>query len=101
MAFLYVDPLGRDLAALRARMLDATPRAAFGLIEENAVIEVMTGLAENRIAPRDGQRALLELLGVGTRARRDARIVAALRRMRDEPQRRHGLPSLAGRAGLS
>jgi hypothetical protein len=32
MAFLYVDPLSRDLAALNARMQDITPRAAFDLI---------------------------------------------------------------------
>ena len=31
MAFLYVDPLGRDLKALIARMTNTTPRAAFDL----------------------------------------------------------------------
>jgi transcriptional regulator GlxA family with amidase domain len=82
-------------------MPDATPRAAFGLIGESAVIEVMTGLAESRIAVCDGRRALNELLGVGTRARRDARIVAALRRMRDQPGRSHPLTALGAQAGLS
>ena len=39
MAFLYVDPLGRDLKALIARMTSTTPRAAFDLREESGVIE--------------------------------------------------------------
>jgi len=101
MAFLYVDPLGRDLKALMARMTHATPRVAFDLREESAVIEIMTGFAEERIAPRDGRLALGELLGVGTGTKADARIAAALRQMRDEPHRGHPLTDLADRAGLS
>jgi AraC-like DNA-binding protein len=101
MAFLYVDPLGRDLKALLARMASATPRVSFDLREEAAVIEIMTGLAEDRIAPRDGRVTLGELLGVDTGARADARISAALRQMRDEPHRAHPLTDLAARAGLS
>src|SRR6266851_5441201 len=91
MAFLYIDPLSRDLDALRARMLDLTPRAAFNLIDETAVIEVLTGLGEGRIAVRDARQALGELLGIGTRADTDVRIVAALRQMRDEPHRSHSM----------
>jgi len=101
MAFLYVDPLGRDLKALIARMTDVTPRAAFDLRDEGAVIEVMTGLAEERIAPRDGRLALGELLGIGATAKADARISAALRQMRDAPHQAHPLTDLAERAGLS
>jgi AraC-like DNA-binding protein len=101
MAFLYVDPLSRDLDALRTRMLDLTPRAAFGLINETAVIETLTGLGEGRIAVRDARQALGELLGIGTRADTDVRIVAALRRMRDEPHRSHSLTELGACAGLS
>jgi AraC-like DNA-binding protein len=101
VAFLYVDPLGRDLKALIARMAHATPRAGFDLREESAVIEIMTGLAEERIAPRDGRLALGELLGVGAGTTADARISAALRQMRDRPHRAHPLTDLAERAGLS
>lgn len=101
MAFLYADPLGRDLAALMVRMTDVTPRAAFDLREEGAVIEALTGLAEDRIAPGAGRQALRELLGVGAGAKADARISAALRRMRDEPHGAHPLAELAERAGLS
>ena len=101
MAFLYVDPLGRDLKALIARTTTTTPRAGFGLREESGVIEVMTGLAESRIAPRDGRASLGELLGVGTRGKTSARIAAALGHMRDQPQRAHRLTTLAARAGLS
>jgi AraC-like DNA-binding protein len=101
MAFLYVDPLGRDLKALVARMTNVTPCAAFDLQEESAVIEIMTGLAENRIAAHDGRASLSELLGVGMHGKTNARIAEALRHMRDEPQRAHRLTTLARRAGLS
>jgi AraC-like DNA-binding protein len=101
MAFLYVDPLGRDLKALVGRMTDTTPRAAFDLRDEAAAIEIMTGLAEDRIAARDGRLSLSELLGVGTGTKADARISAALRLMRDEPHKAHRLTELAERAGLS
>src|SRR3954447_11311155 len=74
MAFLYVDPLGRDLKALLARMTDATSRAAFGLREEAAPIEILTGLAEDRIAAHDGRSSLGMLLGVGTGTTADTRI---------------------------
>ena len=57
MAFLYVDPLSDDLAALRARMPEVTPRAAFGLVEEAAVIAVLNGLAEHRLTTREGRQA--------------------------------------------
>ena len=100
-AFLYVDPLSRDLAALTARMQEVTPRAAFDLIGEAAVIEILTGLAEGRMADGDGRKALTELLGIGTRADPDIRILAALRRMRDEPHRSHSMAELGECAGLS
>ena len=101
MAFLYVDPLGRDLKALIARMTNATPRAVFDLREGSAVSEVLIGLAENTIAEQDGRALLGKLLGLGTRGKTNARIAAALRHMRDEPQRAHRLKTLAVRAGLS
>lgn len=100
-AFLYVDPLSRDLAALTARMQAVTPRAAFDLIGETAVIDVLSGLAEGRIADGDGRKALAELLGIGTRADPDIRILAALRRMREEPHRSHSMAELGECAGLS
>jgi AraC-like DNA-binding protein len=101
MAFLYVDPLSRDLAAIGARMQHVTPRASFDLIDENAVIDAMTGLAEGRIAVREGRDALAKLLGIGPRADPDERILSALQRMRDEPQRSHSLAELGKCAGLS
>ena len=101
MAFLYVDPLSRDLAAVGARMKDVGPRAAFDLIDEAAVIEILTGLAAGHIAVRDGRQMLGELLGIGIRADRDSRIAAALQRMRDEPHQSHSLTELGKFAGLS
>jgi len=101
MAFLYVDPLGRDLNALLARMTDARAGAVFELREEAAAIEILTGLAEDRIAAHDGRSSLGELLGVGTGAKADARVSAALRLMRDQPHKAHRLVELAASAGLS
>jgi len=101
MAFLYVDPLGRDLKALLARMTDTRARAAFDLHDEAAAIEIMTGLAEGRIASQDGRASLGELFGVGTGTKANARISAALRLMRDEPHKAHRLTELAEHAGLS
>ncbi len=101
MAFLYVDPLSRDLAAVASRMKQAGPRAAFDLIEEAAVVEVLTALAEGRVTVRDGRQTLEELLGIGVGADRDRRIAAALKRMRDEPHESHSLSELGKCAGLS
>jgi AraC-like DNA-binding protein len=101
MAFLYVDPLGCDLKALLTRMKDTTSRAAFDLREEAAAIEIMRGIAEDRIAARDGRLALGELLGIRTGTKANARISMALQLMRDEPHRAHRLTELAEQAGLS
>jgi AraC-like DNA-binding protein len=101
MAFLYVDPLSRDLAAITARMQVVTPRGAFDLIEEAAVIEVLSGLAEGHLTAGDGRTRLGELLGIGARGDPDIRILSALRRMRDEPHRSHSLAELSECAGLS
>lgn len=101
MAFLYVDPLSRDLVALNARMQDVTPRAAFDLIGEAAVIEILTGIAGGHLSDGDGRTALTEFLGIGRRTDPDVRILAALRRMRDQPHRSHSMAELGACTGLS
>jgi AraC-like DNA-binding protein len=101
MAFLYVDPFGRDLKALIPRMASATPRAAYDLQNEPAVIAIMTGLAENRIAAQQGRASLAGLLGIGGPAKSSPRIAPALQHMRDVPHQAHRLKTLAARAGLS
>jgi len=101
MAFLYVDPLSPDLAGIGARMRVVAPRGAFDLIDEDAVIDVLTGLAAGRTSMRAGRDALGGLLGLGAREKPDGRILSALQRMRDEPHKSHSLAELAARAGLS
>ena len=101
MAFLYVDPLSRDLAAITARMRDVRPRAAFDLIEEPAVVGILIDLAAGRLTASDGRARLGELLGIGARSDPDIRILSALRRMRDQPHRSHSMAELGGCAGLS
>ena len=61
----------------------------------------MAGVADGRVADGDGRKALTELLGIGTRADPDVRILAALRRMRDQPHRSHSMAELGACAGLS
>jgi AraC-like DNA-binding protein len=101
MAFLYVDPFGRDLAELRARMSDIGSRAAFDLIDERPAIELLGDIAERRLAPEEARRVAGELLGVGSGAEPDARIAEAIKRMRDDPCESHALAELCKHAGLS
>lgn len=101
MAFLYVDPLGQDLAALRRRMRKAGSGAAFDLIDEAAVVTALKGFIERRLSPQEIRSAMSDLLGVGSRPNPDRRIADALRRMRDEPGCAHRLVELSRHAGLS
>jgi AraC-like DNA-binding protein len=101
MAFLYLDPLSRDLAAISSRMRKTTPRAGFDLKAEEAVIEAMVGLADGRLAARDARQTLGTLLGIGARGEPDRRIAAALQQMTKEPHKSHSLAQLGARAGLS
>jgi AraC-like DNA-binding protein len=101
MAFLYVDPFGRDLAALRTRMTDVGLCAAFDLVDERSAIELLGEIAERRLTAEEARRQIGELLGVGSGIRADGRILDAVRRMRDEPCESHALAELCQRAGLS
>ena len=101
MAFLYVDPCGRDLAALRARMTDVGPCAAFDLIDERPAIELFESIAARRLGLEQARRVAAELLGIGAAANPDARVMEAIRRMRAEPSKPHTLAELGKRAGLS
>jgi AraC-like DNA-binding protein len=101
MAFLYVDPFGRDLSALRTRMRELGPRAGFDLVGEGAAIDLFKAITERSITREHARLAVNELLGVGARAKRDTRIVEAIGCMRDAPDRSHRLAELGKRAGLS
>ena len=101
MAFLYVDPLSRDLSALMQKLQHVTPRAAFDLVDEGAIAEVLTGLAEGSTPVREGREALEKWLGIGMPAKPDSRIASALQQMREQPGELHSLDELAGSAGLS
>jgi AraC-like DNA-binding protein len=101
MAFLYVDPFGCDLGALRARMKEIRSSAAFDMIDERPVVELFDGIAKQRLAPEDARREVRAMLGIGSSAQPDARIADAVRRMRDEPSSSHVLAELSREAGLS
>jgi hypothetical protein len=95
MAFLYVDPFGRDLAALRERMREVGSRAAFDLCDERPVLELFADISGRRLASEEAQQAARELLGVGSSVAPDARIAAAIKLMRDEPCASHALVALS------
>ena len=101
MAFLYVDPFGRDLAALRERMIEVGSRTAFGLRDERPAIALFADIAKRCLPPEEARRAAGELLGVGGGTKPDPRIVEAVRTMRDEPCASHPLVELSNCAGLS
>jgi len=101
MAFLYVDPFGRDLAALRERMREVGSRAAFDLCDERPVLELFADISGRRLASEEARQAARELLGVGSSVAPDARIAAAIKLMRDEPCASHALVALSKHAGLS
>ena len=101
MAFLYVDPLGHDLAALRMRMTDIGSRAAFDLRNERSAIELLGAVADRRLTSEQARRQVGELLGVASGTRADARILDAVRWMREAPCEPHALAELCMRAGLS
>src|SRR4051812_26499194 len=89
MAFLYVDPFGRDLDALRARMNHVGSRAAFDLVDERPAIELLGSIADRRLSLEEARREVGELLGIGSDARADARILQAVKLMREEPCESH------------
>jgi AraC-like DNA-binding protein len=101
MAFLYVDPFGRDLAALRTRMREAGARADFDLIDEEKAVDLFKTIAGHAMTRDHARLSVSELLGVGSRAETDARILEAIRCMRDAPDRAHRLSELGKHAGLS
>ena len=89
MAFLYVDPLSRDLERLRA-----APDTAIG-----DILALLQDLDANRQDWPAVRRGLTAILAGPTDV--DARIAAALQRLHAEPAARLRLDDLATAAGLS
>jgi len=88
MAFLYVDPLSRDLAQLSA------------VFDAPALIPLIRGLADGARNWPDVRRELTMRLGVDDTAV-DPRVRAALDALHADPAARLSLDDLASRAGLS
>lgn len=94
---MTIAPDGATDSALREKCVD---QRLILVVDPALIIDVLTNLADGRNA-RDGRRKLGDLLGIGMRADRDHRIVAALHRMRDQPDKSHSLAELGKFAGLS
>ena len=100
IAFLYVDPFGRDLAALLTRMR-TLDRAQPSICSMSDRCSHCSEISRTDGSPEAARRAARELLGVGSGTTADARVVDAVRLMRDAPCASHALVELCKRAGLS
>jgi AraC-like DNA-binding protein len=101
MAFLYLDPLSADVAALRASMRRDHGHFLVGLRHEAAALAAFKRIARREIEPRIAWAELATILRLDTAARKDPRIIAAVEHMRAAPGESHSLADLAATARLS
>ncbi len=99
VAFLYVDPLSRDLSTLRSRCRDRGQRISFDIEGESALIELLCGVAASASWASAGEQ-LAALLALQF-TRPDPRVDEAIRVLRDTPGERLNAAELASRVGLS
>lgn len=99
MAFLYLDPWSADVQAVRNAMHDDQGRFARGHVREAELVAALQALG-NTAAAAALQR-VKEALSLQPPARRDERIVAAVKALREQPQDEHSLDRLAAQSGLS
>lgn len=100
MAFMYVDAQSSDYVKLRMSAIGGNERFAHGFPMEARYIGVLDKLAAGQ-SWSDIKSEIATTLGFEKPVRRDERIAAALRRLREDPGARHDLDELAYRACLS
>lgn len=101
MAFLYLDPQSADVAAVRAAMRKAYGRFFVGLRQETEALAAFRRVARCEVKPGVACGNLMAVLGLPKQARKDARITAAVQRLRAKPDELHSLADLASAAKLS
>ena len=100
MAFLYVDARSDDYRRIEASMDFMHGRLGVQLANEASYLDVLAALQGGR-PWREARIELASTLGLCTATREDERIAAALRNLREHPDRPHGLDQVARRASLS
>ncbi len=101
MVFLYLDPFSKDLARLRASAQGPAPHAAFDLSVEDALIRILTALADDRADWTATRTALESLLSPPADRAIDPRVETALAMLHGRAGDRLSLDTLAVRVGLS
>lgn len=101
MAFLFVDPRGRELERLATLATARTDRVGFDLSIERDLIEVLSALAGGTTEWREARRILGELLTEMPRRVIDPRVKRTLNRLHADPAGRPSLADLAREVRLS
>jgi AraC-like DNA-binding protein len=100
MAFLYLDPLSRDLERVRALMQEQGNRAAFGLMNEDEIIAALGALWRGEIAWKITRDAVGRVL-LGVTREPDPRIKLVIQQIIADPGGRLSAAQLAQGVGLS
>lgn len=99
MAFLYLDPWSADVQAVRDAMRDDRGRFARDHAREQALVTALQALGGT---PADtALRQVKDALSLPPPARRDERIVSAVKALREQRQAAQRLDQLAASSGLS
>lgn len=101
MAFLYVDACSRDLDRLSGQAGLRTPRAAFHLACEDALIARLRALCAGETVWAEARPDLCKDLGITGERHVDARVQRALNLLHASPWVRQPLTELAAEIGLS
>lgn len=99
MAFLYLDPWSADVQAVHDAMRDDRGRFARGHARESELVAALQALGGT--TDDAALRRVKEVLALPPPARRDERIVTAVKALRAQPQDEHSLDQLAAPSGLS
>ena len=101
MAFLFVDPRGRELERLAALAAARSQHAAFDLSIEGDLIELLSALESRSIEWHTARRILGEMLAETPRRAIDPRVKRTLDRLHADPGARPALTDLARHVRLS
>jgi AraC-like DNA-binding protein len=100
MAFLYVDARSDDFRHVASSMRATRERFATRLAGETRYLDALHALRDGRPWP-EARIEIAAALGLGTPLHEDARITAALQRLREHPDKPHALEQVARKASLS
>jgi AraC-like DNA-binding protein len=101
MAFLYLDPLSHDCAALMQRLSGGGRYLRLRRAQTTSAIAVLRSLADGVVSWQEARGRLLDTLSLGVGLASDARISAVMRRVRRDPAAPQRLADIAAEIELS